>query len=230
MTPPISGYKHLSYPDGNVTQFFGVNQALYSKVVCYPDNSLPEKKYCLHGHNGIDIVAPWGTLLLAVKDAVVSEVKDDAGGYGKHIRIIRDCGDGRAEEWTYGHCSEILVKLGQQVKAGNVIAKMGNTGFVVSGATPFWKYNPYAGTHLHLGVRYYKIWDGTGQYNLQMGGLKLTSVLNYYNGFYGAVDFGQELALATGAVDTPAISTLRLTLSSLYNQLEKLIKNSRKVG
>jgi hypothetical protein len=49
---------------------------------------------------------------------------------------------------------------------------MGNTGFVVSGNTPYWEVNPYAGTHVHFGLRLYK--DG--------------QVQNYDNGFKGSIN------------------------------------------
>jgi len=51
------------------------------------------------------------------------------------------------DEWVYGHLSEILCKVGDVIKAGDVIGKMGNSGFVVSSQNSggFWKYNPYAG-------------------------------------------------------------------------------------
>ena len=60
-----------------------------------------------------------------------------------------------------------------------------NTGFVVSGNTPFWGHNPYAGTHLHLGLRRTRL-DGNG-WSYPGSTLKFM-VLNYENGFKGSVD------------------------------------------
>jgi murein DD-endopeptidase MepM/ murein hydrolase activator NlpD len=223
MHKPIESYKHASYPQGSVTQWFGLNPFRYNSI-CYPDSALPSRKYCMAGHNGIDIVAPWGTPLLAVVDGIIGDIKNSPEGYGKHLRLYREVG-GLAEEWTYGHCSEILVKEGQEVKAGDIIAKMGNTGFVVSGATPFWKYNPYAGTHLHLGKRYWRLWNGNGTYNATVAGkFKLVEAVDYYNGYFGSVDFAEELKNSMGQVDSPEEAKLRLTLNSLYNQLSGLIR------
>ena len=47
--------------------------------------------------------------------------------------------EGHTLTTKYGHCSQILVQAGQQVKAGDVIAKVGNTG-------------NSTGPHLHLEV------------------------------------------------------------------------------
>lgn len=215
MRAPIDNYTHQSYPTGSVTQWFGLNPALYGKI-CH--------EYCMAGHNGIDIVAPWGTKMYAVKDGVIGNVKNDPNGYGKHLRLFHDRGDGFVEEWPYGHCSKIVVSEGQVAKEGDYLADMGNTGFVVSGATPFWKYNPYAGTHLHLGKRLWKKWDGTGTYQLTVGNLRLVGVVDYRNGYFGYVDFSEELKIATGGGDTPGEAALRLTLQSLRNQLKGLIK------
>jgi murein DD-endopeptidase MepM/ murein hydrolase activator NlpD len=220
---PVKTYKHALYPNGSVTQWFGVNAALYGKAVCYPDASMPTKKYCLSGHNGIDIVAPWGTPMYAVEDGIITDVSHSTTGYGKSLKIMSDAGE-VVNEWVFGHCSEIFVKNGQTVTAGQLVANMGNTGFVVSGATPYWKYNPYAGTHLHLGKRVWRKVDTN--YTMVLKGQPLAMV-DYYNGFYGYVDFSAELGALVGLVDTMDVAAKRLTLNSLYNQLAAVIKQQR---
>lgn len=159
MKTPIKNCKWAKYPLGDVTQWIGENVPLYKGLGIGLNN----------GHNGIDLVRPWGEHMYAVEKGKVSDVKQDAGGYGKHVRIRS--ADGK-REWTYGHCSGIYVTKGQEVAEGQFIATMGNTGFVVSGNTPYWKVNPYAGTHVHFGLRLYK--NG--------------KVQNYDNGSLGAVD------------------------------------------
>ncbi len=49
----------------------------------------------------------------------------------------------------YGHLNEIYVNVGDKVKYGDAIGKIGNTGQVIPKPT---KSNPNAGTHLHLSV------------------------------------------------------------------------------
>lgn len=165
---PFKEFKNASYPTGSVTQWFGENPELYGKIC-------PVVGQCLAGHNGIDMVAPWGTPLYAVEDGVVSEAKDSPEGYGIYVRTKN-----QNREWTYGHLSKLAVKEGDTVSVGTYIGDMGNTGFVVSSQTAngFWKYNPYLGTHLHLGCR-----------SLDNG----KRVLNYGNGYFGSFDFKDYL-------------------------------------
>jgi murein DD-endopeptidase MepM/ murein hydrolase activator NlpD len=122
--------------------------------------------------------------MFAVEDAWVVEVKDSADGYGKHVRLIsKDF----KREWTYGHCADIWVKLNQEVRGGQFIARMGNTGFVVSGNTPYWGTNPYAGTHLHLGLRFIEL-DKRGWTYPGCTVVPKFKTLNYDNGVKGSVD------------------------------------------
>jgi len=171
MTNPIKDCKWVLYPTGDITQHFGQNPKLYESLG-------------IKGHNGTDIVRPWGEHLFAVEDGIVCEVKEDPGGYGMHVRILHDTGKNKEyREWTYGHLSYIHVKLGQKVSEGQYIGNMGNTGFVVSGNTPFWSSNPYAGTHLHIGYRLARLSSTGWKYSFE--GSPKIEIVDYNNGYKG---------------------------------------------
>ncbi|MEK7766814.1 MAG: M23 family metallopeptidase, partial [bacterium] len=74
-------------------------------------------------HAGSDFVAPYGTPILAARDGTV-EYSGIKGGYGKLV-ILRHAGD---YETYYGHATELFVKEGDAVVAGQVIARVGATG------------------------------------------------------------------------------------------------------
>lgn len=93
-----------------------------------------EKNY----HTGVDIGMAQGTEILAGHDGTVT-LAGEAGGYGLCVAIEGEAYKGHTLTTKYGHCSQILVSVGQEVKAGDVIAKVGNTG-------------NSTGPHLHLEV------------------------------------------------------------------------------
>lgn len=74
-------------------------------------------------HNGLDIAAPIGTTLVAADTGVVIKTVYSNVGYG--IYCIIDHG---GYQTLYGHCSALLVSVGQQVTQGQAIARMGSTG------------------------------------------------------------------------------------------------------
>lgn len=175
MVSPVKGCKWYKYPYGDITQYFGENPKLYAHLD-------------IKGHNGVDIVRPWGEHLYSVEKGVVAQVKDDESGYGKHIVIMSKTGKkGVWRDWVYGHLSFIAVKEGQEVEEGQYIGNIGNTGFVVSDATGngFWKYNPYKGTHLHFGVR--ELIENTKGWRYSSSAPKV-KVVNEGNGFKGRYD------------------------------------------
>ena len=86
-------------------------------------------------HTGIDIAVPTGTDVLAADRGRVI-ISGWNGGYGNFIAI--DHGNGLAT--AYAHNSRLLVKEGDVVTQGQVIAKSGNTGLST-------------GPHLHFEVR-----------------------------------------------------------------------------
>jgi murein DD-endopeptidase MepM/ murein hydrolase activator NlpD len=86
-------------------------------------------------HNGEDISAPLGTDVLATNDGIVRlTVEHFFSGKG----IFVDHGLGFYS--MYFHLSEVLVKDGDHVKAGQVVGKVGATGRAT-------------GPHLHWGVK-----------------------------------------------------------------------------
>lgn len=93
-----------------------------------------EKNY----HTGVDIGMPQGTEILAGHDGMVT-LAGNAGGYGLCVAIEGEAYAGHSLTTKYGHCSQILVSAGQEVRAGDVIAKVGSTG-------------NSTGPHLHLEV------------------------------------------------------------------------------
>lgn len=74
-------------------------------------------------HNGLDIAVAEGTDVVAVKSGTVTEVRTSAT-YGKVLKY--ETKDGYAV--MYAHLSEVLVKKGEKIRQGQVVAKSGNTG------------------------------------------------------------------------------------------------------
>ncbi len=87
-------------------------------------------------HTGLDIAGPVGARIKASNDGVVT-FAGRKGAYG----IMVDVDHGLGISTRYGHLSRVLVKEGQKVKAGDVIAVQGSTG-------------RSTGNHLHYEVRY----------------------------------------------------------------------------
>ena len=85
-------------------------------------------------HKGIDMAAPYGSSIIAAGsgEVILASYK---GGYGNCVMI--DHGGGIVT--LYGHASSICCSVGQSVKTGDVIAKVGSTG-------------NSTGNHLHFSV------------------------------------------------------------------------------
>lgn len=107
--------------EGYLTSGFGMRKDPFTKQPAH--------------HNGLDIAAKKGTDIWAVASGKIIKASDTGNGYGKCV-IIEHYDGFRT---LYGHCSELLVSVGDYVKAGDLIAKVGSTG-------------RSTGNHLHFSV------------------------------------------------------------------------------
>lgn len=86
-------------------------------------------------HQGMDIGAPSGSNIIAAASGTVT-IATYSYSAGNYIMINH----GGGVSTVYMHCSQLLVSPGATVKQGQVIAKVGSTGYST-------------GPHLHFGVR-----------------------------------------------------------------------------
>jgi murein DD-endopeptidase MepM/ murein hydrolase activator NlpD len=74
--------------------------------------------------DGIDIAARRGAPVLAAQDGIVAYAGDGIPGYGEMILLRHDQG----YITTYAHNATLLVEVGDVVRRGQVIARVGDTG------------------------------------------------------------------------------------------------------
>lgn len=115
----INGIKIATLPiTGTISSRYGVSSSIRSSK-----------------HTGLDIAAPKGTPIKVIADGKVTFAAQ-SGSYGYLVKV--DHGNG-VETW-YAHTSKMYVTVGEEVKAGDIIAAVGSTG-------------NSTGPHLHLEVR-----------------------------------------------------------------------------
>lgn len=86
-------------------------------------------------HTGVDISATIGSDFTAIADGIVVKAEYN-GAYGN--MVIIDHGGG--VQTLYAHGSQIIAQVGQEVKAGDIVLKVGSTGYST-------------GPHAHFEVR-----------------------------------------------------------------------------
>lgn len=106
--------------EGLITSWFGYRE--------HPTTGM------LDFHTGLDIAAPMGTPIAAALPGVVEEV-GKSPIYGNYITLRHS----DTLTTRYCHCSEIVVEEGVQLREGETVALVGNTGVVT-------------GPHLHFEV------------------------------------------------------------------------------
>lgn len=94
------------------------------------------------GHEGIDILAPKGTPILAPAFGVVKEVSFDTL-FGNRIVLSHSLGgDGRPMQSVFCHLDSVFVQIGERIQRGHQIGTMGRTGVLSGGFS-----------HLHFELR-----------------------------------------------------------------------------
>ncbi|MGQ9708307.1 MAG: M23 family metallopeptidase [bacterium] len=99
-------------------------------------------------HQGMDIVAPSGTQIVAPADGRVV-FSGWLPGFGRTVEIDHGWG----VHTFYGHCRTLMVNVGRRVRRGEVIATVGATGQAT-------------GNHLHYGVKVNGNWVNPADYIL----------------------------------------------------------------
>ncbi|MFW5775138.1 MAG: peptidoglycan DD-metalloendopeptidase family protein [Chitinivibrionales bacterium] len=134
-----------SFSDGKYTVRFDSYPTLHFPVAGAGNNAVG----CFYGasraggtrkHLGIDIFAPYNTPVVASSDGVVTRVTSDLlGGKVVWMREAR-----RGLYFYYAHLSKQLCRPGQQVKAGDTLGLIGQTGNAHS-SEPHLHYGVYTG-------------------------------------------------------------------------------------
>jgi murein DD-endopeptidase MepM/ murein hydrolase activator NlpD len=79
-------------------------------------------------NDGINLAVPEGTPVKAAEDGVVAYSGNELKGYGNLVLVRHSNGYVTA----YAHASELMVKRGDTIKRGQIIAKSGQSGEVGS--------------------------------------------------------------------------------------------------
>jgi murein DD-endopeptidase MepM/ murein hydrolase activator NlpD len=117
-------------------------QSPVKKAEAVAENKMPQFRWPVTGHvieafgprpngttnDGINLAVPVGTPIKAAEDGVVAYAGNELKGYGNLV-LVR-----HADNYVsaYANASELLVKRGDSVKRGQVIARAGQTGNVTS--------------------------------------------------------------------------------------------------
>ena len=137
-----SPYVNNSGPDGDINspeeQYPGKSGETTLGFIWPAEGTLTSKFGRRWGrmHKGIDIAGPIGTPINAAADGTVVVAGWQSGGYGNLVEIRH--GDGTTTR--YGHNSQLSVSVGQTVRQGQQVARMGSTGHST-------------GSHLHFEIR-----------------------------------------------------------------------------
>ncbi|MEX2032994.1 MAG: peptidoglycan DD-metalloendopeptidase family protein, partial [Candidatus Colwellbacteria bacterium] len=131
---PLARPGVLAWPvRGTISQPYGCRHTNFARRY-YPD--------CDNGkggfHNGLDVAASYGTPLLAAEDGNVIAVGNAPSAYGVWLAVEHPNGLVTA----YTHMSVRALNVGQEVKRGDMVGRMGSTGLSTGNHTHFMVYAP----------------------------------------------------------------------------------------
>lgn len=149
---PLPTFTPPSLPFTTAEEHFWLRRPVPDGGVVWTDKVYPyggTRGGTLRPHHGVEFMVPNGTPMLAAASGTVVVAGNDSvemygpqtGFYGNLVVIELDSRyQGQPVYILYGHLSELLVSVGQQVQVGGVIALSGGSGVA-------------DGPHLHFEVR-----------------------------------------------------------------------------
>jgi murein DD-endopeptidase MepM/ murein hydrolase activator NlpD len=117
-TAPTANTTADTLPNGDIMPTKGRLSGQYGKTVPGPQGK-PVK------HPGVDIAAPEGTPIVAPANGKITLVRPNSPSAGNYIEMVTDAG----ERHRFMHMSKFETSLGAVVKKGDIIGRVGSTGF-----------------------------------------------------------------------------------------------------
>jgi murein DD-endopeptidase MepM/ murein hydrolase activator NlpD len=118
-------------PSGDIMPTTGRLSGAYGRTVTGPNGNKVS-------HPGVDIAAPSGTPIVAPADGKITLVRPNSPSAGNYIEMVTDAG----ERHRFMHMSKFETSLGTVVKKGDIIGRVGSTGFSTG---PHLHWEKYAG-------------------------------------------------------------------------------------
>ena len=200
--------KDFNFTD-NVSQYFGVNRARYSEAFGLP------------AHNGLDCIKAndklgYGTPLTALYDFDTCAFETDfpTKTRGSGIRMFKTLDkpflykrtEVHSIENLFWHIADFTIKAGTSGKKGDIVALIGNTGYVFPKPHNGCSFCPYLGSHVHVGLKFYDKW-GKKIWNDYKGAIDPVPYM-YQNGDKFKMRFDRDLYFGTRGNDVSNLQSL----------------------
>lgn len=134
----VHGFKISSDPSKYESGVWGLRKYMqYDPINKY---WIHQDEYCDGFHNAFDLYREDGAPLPAVVDGYIVEgtkTQKQGGNFGGTVVLADKKGD---YQYIFGHCKNIQVKVGDEVKQGDILAYQSNTNY----------YGVYMDSHLHF--------------------------------------------------------------------------------